>query len=844
MRSLDELIPMFKAGKVQQVKDICIKIENAFSESDRYWNIRGACYLKTGETSEALKLFFKSLTLNAGNIDSIKNISLIYLLNKDFLKRKEFLEVLIDKNIEHDIVRHQLLETYLILGSSHRALMLAKSIISETPDDVSTWNYLIQACLEEDELIECETAIKIVEKIDPNNPDFLTQKILFHLKRDEIREAVDTCQILENSGVSDEKISSIKAWIDSRCGKIDRAMQRYEEILSRFGDHFSALSNLLTLAIENKMYAYIVSLERRLPFKIDNRRSLIAVGTAAYQTNELKTAIHYFERASLEYGCRQARINLAKVYLHLGDFQIASQMLSLYDFDEKHQAEAYAIHLQCNLGLNNHEQARIFCRKLEDLYLKVSFDYSVIADYYYLCGKYETAVSWYETAFDETQPVGSQLAYFIDAKRRLADWNVLDLPSERIDNPLISLTQIDDPFVQKQKAGQRTMLLAETFDDVKPHVQIVRKSPPKSRIKVGFIGSDFYQHATMVLLSGLLRLVKRSLDVCVINYGLKFDQTICGEIPWVDISSATVDAAVASIKKLNLDVAIDLKGFTRGNRLSLFARRVAPIQISFLGYPGTLGAPFIDYLIADKVLIPEEFRQCYPENIIYMPNSYQPNDNTRAIPLDDTLREDHGLPSEGFVFCCFNALQKITPREFDIWMRILLKVPGSVLWLMDCHEMARENLGREAETRGVDRERIIFARRLDHGAHLARHRHADLFLDTFCYNAHTTASDSLWAGLPIVTKIGNQFAARVGASLLTAIGLPELIAHSEEEYEQLILQLATQPEKLHVIRRTLHHNRDIYPLFDTETYTRDLERALKICVQREDSGDIIVPTSL
>jgi len=253
--------------------------------------------------------------------------------------------------------------------------------------------------------------------------------------------------------------------------------------------------------------------------------------------------------------------------------------------------------------------------------------------------------------------------------------------------------------------------------------------------------------------------------------------------------------------------------------------RPAPIQVNYLGYPGTMGAAYIDYLIADPTLIPVEHQQHYTEKIAYLPDSYQVNDSHRRISERQFTRSEVGLPEEGFVFCCFNNNYKITPAVFDIWMQLLKQVEGSVLWLYEGNQWATQNLLSEATKRGVAPERIIFAKRMDLPEHLARHRLADLFLDTFYCNAHTTASDALWAELPVLTVLGDAFVGRVAASLLNAIGLPELIAYSHEEYKALALELASNPEKLSLIKQNLAKNRNTHPLFNTERYTRHIEEA-------------------
>jgi protein O-GlcNAc transferase len=287
---------------------------------------------------------------------------------------------------------------------------------------------------------------------------------------------------------------------------------------------------------------------------------------------------------------------------------------------------------------------------------------------------------------------------------------------------------------------------------------------------------------------------------------------------------ALSDAEVAlQARMLGLDIAVDLSGYTRHSRLGIFAERAAPTQVSYLGYPGTTGAAFIDYLLADRVIVPEADHRYYTERIIYLPHCYQINDNTRVISERPMSRAEMGLPEQAIVLCCFNNSFKIGREEFEIWMRMLSKAPGSVLWLLRADETAEQNLRRSAARCGVDPARLIFADRMPLSEHLARHRLADLFVDSFHYNAHTTASDALWAGLPLVTRIGRGFAARVAASLLEAVGLPELVTDSSQGYEQLVWELISDAGRLADVRAKLAVNRDRSPLFDTQASTRALE---------------------
>jgi predicted O-linked N-acetylglucosamine transferase (SPINDLY family) len=286
-----------------------------------------------------------------------------------------------------------------------------------------------------------------------------------------------------------------------------------------------------------------------------------------------------------------------------------------------------------------------------------------------------------------------------------------------------------------------------------------------------------------------------------------------------------------------IDIAIDLTGYTQNGRSAIFPYRPAPVQVNYLGYPGTMGADFIDYIIADRTLVPEQSQKFYSEKIVYMPHCYQVSDNSRPAPEAEVSRAELGLPETGFVFCCFNHNYKITPREFDIWMQLLTKVESSVLWLRRSNEWAEVNLKKEAETRGVDPGRLIFAEKCDYSEYLMRMTKADLFLDTFNYNAGAVANDALWCGLPVLTLQGQSYVARMACSLLTAIGLPELITTSVDEYEQLAFDLATNPEKLSAIKDRLSTERDNSVLFDTGQFTKDIETAYRRMYDRYFAGE-------
>jgi protein O-GlcNAc transferase len=360
------------------------------------------------------------------------------------------------------------------------------------------------------------------------------------------------------------------------------------------------------------------------------------------------------------------------------------------------------------------------------------------------------------------------------------------------------------------------------------------------RIRLAYVSADFHAHAMATLATGLFEHHDRSrFETIAISLGPDDRSDMRARLMrsferFVDVRGKSEADIATLIRDMEVDIAVDLMGFTEGCRPAIFVARPAPLQVNFLGFPGTLGADWMDYLIADPIVVPQEQHAHYAENIVTLPDTFMPAEIGGDTPARVAIRAEEGLPEAGFVFCCFNASYKITPAIFDVWMRLLTRTQQSVLWIGQAGEPAQRNLKREAELRGVGPERLIFAPyRQSRADHLARLTLADLFLDTVPYNAHATANDALCAGLPVLTCVGRAFAGRVGASLLHALGLPELIAESLEEYETLALSLAHEPQILAALKATLARNRTTCPLFDIARFTRNLESAYATMWERQ-----------
>ena len=441
------------------------------------------------------------------------------------------------------------------------------------------------------------------------------------------------------------------------------------------------------------------------------------------------------------------------------------------------------------------------------------------------------------------------LGNWLHTKMKVCDWSGLSQAFERLAADIAAGNPVASPFAVMATplplALQRQCAESLVRDHFPPGTALptpVTRSPG-DRIRLGYFSADFCDHPVAHLAAGLFERHDRSrFEVIAFSFGPPVKDAMRTRLEgafdqFIDVRGKT-DKEIAQLARAHgIDIAVDLMGYTQNARTGIFAELAAPVQVSYLGYPGTLGAEYIDYLIADQTIIPGEHAQHYREKIAYLPHTFQVTDSTRRIAEVIPSREDAGLPEKGFVFCNFNNCYKLTPDDFDIWMRLLQKVPGSVLWLAGTSPTAASNLGKEASARGVAPERLVFKKRTELLAdHLAQLQLADLFLDSRYFNAHTTGSDALWASVPVLTRLGETYASRVGASLLKAVGLPELITVSAQDYAALALELATDAHKLGAIRQRLAENRLTQPLFDTAQFTRHLESAYTAMEQRQRAG--------
>ena len=461
---------------------------------------------------------------------------------------------------------------------------------------------------------------------------------------------------------------------------------------------------------------------------------------------------------------------------------------------------------------------------------------------------FEKAVLYFEKALLLDKEIPFCKGYLLHAKMLCCNWSGLnelykeiynDVEKNRYSATPFGYQAICDDESNLQKCAQ--LYSSKRFPEIKNNL-FSKKVSKNKKIKIGYLCGEFREQATSILMTEVWeKHNKEDFEIIAFDSGwddksLRRNRIINAFDKFIDISKVSDLDAAKIIYKEQIDILINLNGFFGTGRPVVFSYRPAGIQINYLGFPGTIGSKYIDYILCDQTVVPPESKKFYNEKIIYLPDSYQANDTKRNISDKKFLREELSLPKESFVFCCFNNNYKITPNMFDVWARLLKKIDNSVLWLIDGNSEATENLKKEAKIRNIDVCRLIFAKRMKLEDHLARHKNADLFLDTLPYNAHTTASDSLWAGLPVLTCLGKAFPGRVAASLLRSLDLPELITYSENEYISKAEELALNPEKLTLIKNKLDTNKFSQPLFNTELFCRNLESVFKIIFEKYSLG--------
>jgi len=646
------------------------------------------------------------------------------------------------------------------------------------------------------------------------------------------KEQINTVMTLYSSGKINEAIVAIKTLneefpnvpllfnILGACyqslKQFDASIQMFETAVSLKPDYAEAHFNLgVILKVSGRPHLAVESYRKAIVLLPNYLGAHNNLGNALKQIGNLEEAVISYQNAiAIKPDHAEAYNNLGITFMSLGRLEEA---VKSYD-------NAILINSEYYDAYNN--LAMVF-RKLKRL---------------------DEALVNYERA-DELKPdINFIFGHILNIKMSLCIWDNLTIHlkgltkkinrGQKVVAAFSMLGLIDDPKLQRKA----TEIYANDKFPISNVLPKIESYPKHKKIRIGYFSADFHNHATMHLMAELFECHdKSSFELIAFSFGpdqqdewrkrvlLSFDE-------FIDVSLKSNEEVSLLSREMEIDIAIDLKGYTQDCRPGIFAKTVAPIQVSYLGYPGTMAVDYMDYLIADQMLIPKDSQQHYSEKIVYMPNSYQVNVSQRSLSEIPLSRKDLDLPEESFVFCSFNNSYKISPSTFGVWMQILKVVDKSVLWLLVSNDETAKNLIKEAEKFGIDKNRLVFAKYVPVEKHLNRIKHADLFVDNLPYNAHTTSSDALRMGLPVLTCLGKSFASRVAASLLNAVGLPELITTSQKEYEALAIELATNPKKLKAIKDKLAKNLPSAPLYDTPAFTKHLESAYKTMFNKYYEG--------
>jgi protein O-GlcNAc transferase len=527
---------------------------------------------------------------------------------------------------------------------------------------------------------------------------------------------------------------------------------------------------------------------------------------------------------------------------------------ALVSFTRAAQIDPQSAEAHNNIGsvlleLHREEEAIPHLRKVIELAPHQAEPHHNLGGAFYVLKRYEEAAAEFERALALSPTLTYSLGNLIRCELAICRWTNLDRNvtawRERLrdataaEEPFVGLSVLESPEEQSACAG---CYVRDRFAAAPQPAWRSRARSRRRKIRVAYLSADYREHATTFLITGLFeRHDREKFEIIAVSFGPDDRSEARARVAssvdrFVDVTQRDDLSAAQLLVDLEVDIAIDLKGYTADSRPGILAHRPAPVQIAYIGFPGTSGAPFIDYLVADRFVLPEHEQCWYSEKIIYLPDTYYVTNDRNPIAQRTPTRAQAGLPEAGFVFCCFNNNFKIRSASFDIWMRLLHRIPGSVLWLLEDNPSSRQNLCAEAQARGVDPRRLVFAPRIAQADHLARHRLADLFLDTLPYNAHTTSTDALWVGLPVLTCTGTTLVGRVAGSLLLALGVPELVTGTPQEYEALALQLATDGERLRGLREKIVAQRTTNALFDTDRFRRNIESAYQAAWEIWQSG--------
>ena len=684
--------------------------------------------------------------------------------------------------------------------------------------------------------------------LDPDNSGSLLGMGLIAFGQKMLEEAEDFLRRASEVEPADPTIQSNFAAVLVERSKYAEAVQCCERALAADAGNYEALCNLSFAQRRTWKFAEaIASARKAVALKPELANAYVALGTSLVErpdksSDDMDEALaHLLKAQAIDSSLTdKVELGIATVMLNRGDAKGVMEMLANRDSSEFSGTDYHRLKTTAYLAMQDYTNAVYAAQQYCAAEPELGNAQALLSVAMVNLKQYDAALQSARRALELDPELHTLKLDICQIRQLLADWDGLAEAQREVVDFMLETESISGPFhlisiPEPSGSAANQLHCAKIFQrritssnsNAKP---LSKGKRLNDRLRIGYLSNDYRDHATASLMSELIERHDRShFEIYAYCYSADDESSFRRRLQdafdkFIDVNPLTLEETAKAIRRDDIDILIDLKGFTQGSRGSLLIHQPAPIQVNYLGYPGTLAAEYVDYIIGDEFLTPLDSQQFYTEKIVQLPNCYQPNDTQRAV--DDYLirREDFGLPPTGFVFCSFNNVNKLTKEVFQIWMRLLNQVPGSVLWLLTVYDSVKINLRKEAAACGIDPSRIIFAPIVGIPAHIARMGLADLFLDSYPCTAHTTASESLWAGLPLLTCAGETFASRVAGSILIAGGLPEFVVTNLRDYEDTALKLAQNPDLLKPYRKKLERVSQT-PLFDIATYTQDLERA-------------------
>jgi len=882
---INPILELFTNGQIQEALDAVDVLSENYPDDSLLFNIRGACFAglgqndaavesykkavllkpsyakahynlggalqETGQLDEAVKSYESAIALEPENAEAHNNLGNVLRelahLNAAIKSYKKAIVI----NPGYVEAHYSLGLTFYDLGQLQDTVKSYKQVLTIKPDFAEMHNNLGNVYRELDEL---DAALKSYQKAITIKPDFVEAYYslgVIYQERSLLNDAVKSYEKVINIKPNFAEAHYCLADTFLRLSMFDDAIKNYDIALSIKPELTEAHNNLgIAFKELGKLDDALRCYQMALNINPSYSEALLNIGLIHHKQGQFEKSIQcYLQTLSIRPDYAEAHNNLGNVLMDLGQLDEAVKNYEIAISINPNYAQTHNNHGIALDTLGHQSAANKSFKKAISINPYYAAAYANHAELLTDLKQFSEALTAYKYAIKLNPNINFALGNFLHTKMHLCIWDNLSIHLKEIQKKVINKEKAIDPFslLALIDDPELQQIATNTYVNEKhPKIHYLPKlkiNPRHKKIRLGYFSADFRDHPVSALTVELYEAHDRDkFEVCAFSFGSDTSDEMnlrvkAGVDNFYNVRSMSHTDVANLSRSMKIDIAINLGGHTKDSRTGIFAMQAAPIQVNYLGYPGTMGANYMDYLIADHKLIPKEKQYCYSEKIVYLPNSFMVNDTKHKVSKRVFSREELGLPNEGFIFCCFNNHYKITPEVFSQWMRILSEVNGSVLWLTEGTSIANKNLKIEAEKNNIDKSRIIFAPRLNlREEHLNRIQLADLFLDTRPYNAHATSSDALQMGLPVLTFEGNSFVSRVASSLINSVNLPELITTTLEQYESLAIQLAKNPEKLKNIKEKLVDNLPSSPLYNTALYTQHIESAYLKMYERLKKG--------